>query len=109
MNSVSRQPTDSQMSIRTGETITLTVTSEDSIENVKQKLQDQIGIPPDQQRLIFAGKRFEDSLTLSDCDIHKNSSPSLRLALRSDNFYLRFYVKTPTGKTITLEVHPDLD
>ena len=104
--SMSRMTSRWAASSRTGETLTLTVTAYDSIENVKQKLQDQIGIPPDQQRLIFAGKSLEDSVILSDYDIHKNSSPSLRLALRPDNFY--FHVKTPTGETITLDVHPDI-
>lgn len=86
----------------TKETITLNVESSDTIRSVKTLIQDEEGIPPDLQHLFFANTFVEDCRTLRSYNIQMESILSLHL----HRYVLQIFVKSLSGKTITVEVEP---
>lgn len=85
----------------TGKTSTITVEAQDSIQSIKEKLRAKEGIPESDQRLVFAGKHLEDDRVISDYNIREDSTIYLLLRLRGG---MQIFVKTLTGKTMTVNV-----
>jgi len=87
-----------------GTTITLEVDSSDSIENVKQKIQDQTFILPEEQRLVFDGKLLQDGRTLADYGIQDEAAIRMLSAIPPAGTVVQIMIQTPIQALVTLDV-----
>jgi ubiquitin len=100
----------------TGRTIVLEVTGSDTIENVKQKINEKEDVPPEQQRLVFEGIQLEDGRTLSEYHINQGAILHLILRLRGgmahatsarrdfEKLYLAKWGRLPQHGTIVIRL-----
>lgn len=84
-----------------GRSITMEAEPQDTVANIKARIQDKEGVKPEEQRLLFQGRQLEDQYTLHDYHIEKNSTLHLVLRLRGG---IQIIVKNVSGKTIVFEV-----
>ena len=87
----------------TGKTFTVDIHEADTVADIKKSIFEKEGIPQHETRLIFAGKELQDERALSDYNIMKANTIHMALRLRGG---FQFFVRTLTGKTITLEGEP---
>lgn len=88
-----------------GEMIDLEADLDESIKNIKRKIQDKKGIPSEQQRLMFNGKEMNDYHTLSDYNIQNGSTVHLIKRVR-DGMEIFANLTTSVGKPVRLQVEP---
>jgi len=84
-----------------GQTITVDVNADDTIDAVKRKIQAKENLPAVDQRLVYAGKSLDDQRTLSDYNVQDSATMHLLLRLKGG---MQVFVKTLQGQTFTVDV-----